>query len=60
MSRADTREEESSVFEVSQKKIGTILTDQQRHMFDADEKHRARTDGRVPERNPGPALNGGW
>jgi hypothetical protein len=41
MSRADTREEESSVFEVSQRKIGTILTDQQRHQFDADEKHRA-------------------
>jgi hypothetical protein len=27
MSRANRREEESSVFEASQKKIGTILTD---------------------------------
>jgi len=29
-------------------------------MFDADEKRRAWMDGRVPEPNPGPALNGGW
>ena len=60
MSRANWREEESSVFEFSQKKIGTILTDQQRHKFDADEKRRAWMDGRVPEPNPGPALNGDW
>jgi hypothetical protein len=60
MSRANRRGEESSVFEATQKKIGTILTDQQRHMFDADEKRRAWMDGRVPEPNPGPTLNGGW
>jgi hypothetical protein len=60
MSCANRRGEESSVFEATQKKIGTILTDQQRHMFDADEKRRAWMDGRVPEPNPGPALNGGW
>jgi len=29
-------------------------------MFDADEKRRAWMDGRVPEPNPGPGLNGGW
>jgi hypothetical protein len=60
MSRANWRGEESSVFEATQKKIGTILTDQQRHKLDADEKSRAWMDGRVPELNPGPALNGGW
>jgi hypothetical protein len=60
ISGADRRGEESSVFEASQKKIGTILTDQQRHKFDADEKRRSWMDGRVPSRNPGPALNGGW
>jgi hypothetical protein len=50
MSRANWREEESSVFEASQKTIGTILTDQQRQQFHADDKRRAWMDGRVPER----------
>jgi Spy/CpxP family protein refolding chaperone len=60
MSRGDRSEEISSVFEASQKKIAAILTDQQRHKFDVDEKRRAWMDGRLPEANPGPSLNGSW
>jgi hypothetical protein len=59
MSRGDRREEMSNVFEASQQKIGAILTDRQRHTFDADERRRAWMDGRLPEPNPGPAL-GSW
>jgi Spy/CpxP family protein refolding chaperone len=60
MSRGDRREEMSNVFEASQQKIGAILTDRQRRKFDADEKVRAREEGRLPWPNPGPALNGSW
>jgi Spy/CpxP family protein refolding chaperone len=64
MSRGDEREEIASVHEASQHKIAAILTGQQRNKFDADlrkmEKRRAWMDGRLPEPNPGPALNGGW
>lgn len=60
MSRGDRREETSNVFEASQQKIGAILTDRQRRKFDADEKVRAREEGRLPWPNPGPPLNGSW
>ena len=43
----------ASVHEASQHKIEAILTDQQRHKFDADlrkmEKRRAWMDGRLPK-----------
>jgi Spy/CpxP family protein refolding chaperone len=57
MSRSNRREETVSVQEASQKKIAAILTDRQRHKFDAEEKRRAWMDGRLPEPNPGPPLN---
>jgi hypothetical protein len=49
MSRGDRREEMTSAFETSQKKIAGILTDQQRHKVDADEQRRAWMEGRMPE-----------
>jgi Spy/CpxP family protein refolding chaperone len=58
MSNGNKREEAVGLHDASQEKIGAILTDRQRHKFDADEKRRAWMDGRLP--NPGPALNGGW
>jgi small-conductance mechanosensitive channel len=60
MSRGDKREEMASVHEASQQRIGAILIGQQRHEFDADEQRRAWMEGRIPEPNPGPALNGSW
>jgi Spy/CpxP family protein refolding chaperone len=60
MSNGNKREEAVGLHDASQKKIGAILTDPQRRKFDADEKRRAWMDGRLPEPNPGPALNGSW
>jgi Spy/CpxP family protein refolding chaperone len=60
MSGGNKREEVAGLQETSQQKIGVVLTRQQKHKFDADEKRRAWMDGRLPEPNPGPALNGGW
>lgn len=60
MSGGNKREEIASLHDASQQKIGAILTTKQKHKFDADEKRRAWMDGRLPEPNPGPALNGGW
>jgi Spy/CpxP family protein refolding chaperone len=60
MSRGDRRAETSNVIEASQQQIGAILTDRQRRKFAADEQRRAWMDGRMPEPNPGPALNGSW
>jgi hypothetical protein len=56
LSHADRSEEMASVHEASQQKIGAILTDQQRHKFDADEQRRAWMEGRMPEPNPGPQF----
>jgi Spy/CpxP family protein refolding chaperone len=60
MLSGDRRDEITDMHQTNQQKIAAILTDQQRHKFDADEKRRAWMDGRLPEPNPGPALNGGW
>jgi Spy/CpxP family protein refolding chaperone len=60
MSGGNKREETDSLHDASQQKIATVLTQKQKHKFDADEKRRAWMDGRLPEPNPGPALNGGW
>ena len=60
MSNGDKREEAVGLHDASQQKIAAVLTDRQRHKFDVDEKRRAWMDGRLPEPNPGPALNGGW
>jgi hypothetical protein len=60
MSNANKREEIASLYEASQQKIGAILDKKQKRKFDADEKRRAWMDGRLPEANPGPSLNGSW
>src|SRR5882757_4258441 len=60
MSGGNKREEVASLHDTSQQKIAAVLTGKQKHQFDADEKRRAWMDGRLPEPNPGPALNGGW
>jgi hypothetical protein len=60
MSRGNKRDELVDLHEASQQKFGSILNVQQRHTFAADEKRRAWMDGRLPNPNPGPALNGGW
>lgn len=60
MSGGNKREEVASLHDASQQKIASILTRQQKHKFDADEKSHAWMDGRLPNPNPGPALNGGW
>ena len=56
MSPKDKREEQASLFDASQQKIGAILTQQQKRKFDADEKRRAWMDGRLPNPNPGPSM----
>lgn len=58
MSGKDKDEERASLFEASQREVGALLTTQQKRKFDADEKRRAWMDGRLPEPNPGPALDG--
>jgi hypothetical protein len=58
MSSKDKREEWASLFEASQEKIRTVLTTQQQRKFDADEKRRAWTNGRIPNPNPGPSCLG--
>jgi Spy/CpxP family protein refolding chaperone len=60
MSSGNKREEVANLHDASLQKIATVLTQKQKHKFDADEKRRAWMDGRLPEPNPGPALNGGW
>jgi Spy/CpxP family protein refolding chaperone len=60
MSKGNKREEAAGLHDASQEKIAAVLTRKQKHKFDADEKRRAWMDGRLPEPNPGPALNGGW
>ncbi len=60
MSAGNRRDEGAALHEASQQKIGAILTTKQKHKFDADEKRRAWMDGRLPEPNPGPALNSSW
>jgi hypothetical protein len=60
MSNGNKREEAVGLHDASQQKIAAILTKKQKHKFDVDEKRRAWMDGRLPEPNPGPALNGGW
>ena len=60
MSAGNRREEVATLHEASQQKIGSILTAKQKQKFDADEKRRAWMGGRLPEPNPGPALNSGW
>jgi len=60
LSAGNRRDEAATLHEASQQKIGAILTAKQKHKFDADEKRRAWMDGRLPEPNPGPALNSGW
>jgi hypothetical protein len=60
MSDKDKREEQASLFDASQQKIGALLTKPQKHKFAADEKRRAWMNGRLPNPNPGPALNAGW
>lgn len=57
MSAGNRSDEAATLHEASQQKIGAILTAKQKHKFDADEKRRAWMDGRLPEPNPGPALN---
>ena len=56
MPRKEKREEQASLFEASQQKIGAILTTKQKRKFDADEKRRAWMDGRIPNPNPGPEF----
>ena len=60
LSAGNRRDEAAALDEASQQKIGAILTTKQKHKFDADEKRRAWMDGRLPEPNPGPALNSSW
>jgi len=60
MSGGNKREEAASLHDASQQTIAAVLTKKQKHTFDVDEKRRAWMDGRLPEPNPGPALNGGW
>jgi Spy/CpxP family protein refolding chaperone len=60
MSNGSKREEAVGLHDASQQKIAAVLTKKQKHKFDLDEKRRAWMDGRLPEPNPGPALNGGW
>lgn len=60
MSGRNKREEVVSLHDASQQKIGAILNKRQKHKFDVDERRRAWMDGRLPNPNPGPALNGGW
>ncbi len=57
MSGPERRVEVAQLYEASQHEIETILTRQQKHKFDADEKTRAWMEGRLPEPNPGPPLN---
>jgi hypothetical protein len=57
MSARDKRDEMAHLYETSQQKIGSILTEQQKRKFDSDEKTRAWMEGRLPEPNPGPPLN---
>ena len=60
MPAGNKREEIASLHEASQQKIGAILDEKQKRKFDGDEKRRAWMGGRLPEPNPGPALNSGW
>lgn len=58
MSAGSRRDETATLHAASKQQIWAILTAKQKHKFDADENRRAWMDGRLPEPNPGPALNG--